>query len=94
MSGEQPEGIDFDKVHDTIKKIEDIISIQDLHIWAIDSKDSFLSCHVCIKKITKKDSDKLIKKINKVLEKKYDIHHSSIQIEKNDICNNNLGDND
>ena len=81
-----PEGLDFNKVYKSIQKVRGVKSIHNLHIWSINSKDSFLSCHVCMDARTKRDPDELIESINRILGEKYDIHHSVIQLEENNIC--------
>jgi len=79
-----PEGVDFDKVYDAIKKIKGVKSVHNLHMWSVDSNEAFLSCHVCIEKV--KDSDDIIKGINQMLLKDFNIGHTTIQLENNDIC--------
>jgi len=79
-----PEGIDFDKVEDKIKKIKNVKTVHDLHLWAIDSNEMRLSCHVCVEKV--KNSDDVINSINKMLLKEFNIEHTTIQLENTDIC--------
>ena len=79
-----PEGIDFDKVEAKIKKIKNVKTVHDLHLWAIDSNEIYLSCHVCVEKV--KNSDDIINSINKMLLKEFNIDHSTIQLENNNIC--------
>ena len=79
-----PEGIDFDKIEDEIKKIKNVKTVHDLHLWAIDSNEIFLSCHVCIEKV--KNSDDILNKINKMLLTDFNINHTTIQLENNNIC--------
>ena len=81
-----PENIDFEEVYQTILKISGVKSIHDIHIWSINSEESFLSCHICTEN-GKTDNDRIIQKINAVLEKEYRINHTTIQIEKNNLCN-------
>lgn len=79
-----PEGIEFDKVFETISKIKDVKSIHDLHIWSVNSNQNFLSCHICTGKI--KNPDILLKRINAVLKSSFNIEHTAIQFEQNNIC--------
>jgi len=79
-----PEGIDFNKVEDKIKKIKNVKTVHDLHLWAIDSNEIRLSCHVCVEKV--KNSDDIINSINKMLLKEFNIEHTTIQLENTDIC--------
>lgn len=81
-----PQGLEFDELFHTISKIKGVKSVHNLHVWAVNSSNNFLSCHVCADKESIKDSDKLIKRINEELQKKYSIDHTVIQIEKDDLC--------
>jgi len=79
-----PQGIDFDNVYNAIKNIKDVKTVHGLHIWSVDSNEVFLSCHVCIEKV--KNSYDIVKRINQVLLKDFNIGHTTIQLENNDIC--------
>ena len=81
-----PEGIEFNEVYDFIKGVKGVVSVHNLHIWAVNSNNSFLSCHVCINKSFENKTDDIIKEINNLLEEKYLIRHTTIQIEKDNIC--------
>jgi len=81
-----PEGIDFEKVYNTILQTEGVKSVHGIHIWSINSEEIFLSGHICIQD-TNIDTDSIIKKINGSLEKEYGIRHTTLQIEKTDLCN-------
>jgi len=83
-----PEGIDFDEVYNLIKKIKGVKSIHSLHIWSVNSKEAFLSCHVCVNRVDYKGKDKLIKQINEMLDSKFEIEHTTIQLE-DEACSNN-----
>ena len=85
-----PEGIDFDKVYNSISKTKGVKSVHNLHIWAIDSNEIFLSCHVSIDKQNYNGKDDLIRKINKSLRSKFKIEHTTIQLEDIPCTNNKL----
>jgi cobalt-zinc-cadmium efflux system protein len=80
-----PENIDFEEVYKTILKVSGVKSVHDIHIWSVNSEEIFLSCHICTQN-GKTNTDKTIQKINAILEKDYGITHTTIQIEKNNIC--------
>ncbi len=80
-----PKGMLFDDVYQNIKEVRGVQSIHNLHVWSINSEESFLSCHVCIDGNVKRTDD-LIKRITKLLREKYHVEHTAIQIEKDNIC--------
>ena len=80
-----PEGIEFDDVYKTILGVKGVRSVHSLHLWSINSKDAFMSCHICTED-KKADTDKIILMVNRIVEKKFDIRHTTIQIERNKLC--------
>lgn len=82
-----PENIDFEEVYKKLNSINNVRSVHGLHIWSIDSNEIFLSCHVCIDK-KNNNQNEIIKKINSMLKKEYEINHTSIQVENENICKN------
>jgi cobalt-zinc-cadmium efflux system protein len=83
-----PLEIDADEVNKSIQMITGVGSLHGLHIWSISSSEIFLSCHVCIdQSLDNIDTDQIIKKVNTMLEDKYGITHTTIQIENSVICN-------
>ena len=82
-----PKDIDFDEVLNTIASLKGIESVHDLHIWSIDSKEAFLSCHACVPQdSTSADINDLVGKINVILEERFNITHSAIQFEHGGMC--------
>lgn len=82
-----PSHIDTDAVHSAILSVSGIIGVHGLHIWSINSNEVFLSSHILVDPSkTKKESADIIRKVNLMLEKKFCIEHSAIQIEFESIC--------
>lgn len=81
-----PKGVDLEKVLAKIKSIKGVNDVHKLHIWGINSNENHLSCHIYLEKGFENKTDELLKRINKQLEKDYDIKHTSIQIEKENLC--------
>ncbi|MBN2039950.1 MAG: cation transporter [Spirochaetes bacterium] len=87
-----PAGIDSDEVYKNIERINGVQNIHGLHIWSINSSEIFLSCHILTDETEDgTDSDRIIKNVNSMLEKKYGISHTTIQIENKIICSNEEG---
>lgn len=100
-----PEHLNFDEIHNTLLKIKGVKSVHDIHIWAIDSNEVFLSCHVCLDKNIRKsksninnkknnnmndnnNADLILHNINHELKEKFNIDHTTIQTENNQMCKN------
>ncbi|MFH1590331.1 MAG: cation diffusion facilitator family transporter [archaeon] len=82
-----PAGIDIITVRNAIQEQKGVASVHDLHVWSIGSDDIVLSCHVCICKEV--DTDGLLKRMKKMLDKEFSISHTTVQVEKDDLCKGN-----
>jgi len=75
-----PEGLGIAKVQDAITAVPGVASVHDLHVWSITSGKASLTAHVVHQpRVT--DVQALLMQIREVVSSKFDIHHSTIQIE-------------
>ncbi|MDR3781817.1 MAG: cation transporter, partial [Candidatus Nitrosotalea sp.] len=74
-----PSNIDYEDVKNTILQVKGVTGIFDLHIWTITSGIDALSAHVVILDQTK--SQIILKEIESILENKFKIIRSTIQLE-------------
>jgi cobalt-zinc-cadmium efflux system protein len=82
-----PPRIDADEVYRDIAGLAHVGSVHGLHIWSISSSEVFLSCHICIAdEVIDVDTDEVIRNVNSMLEKKYGIQHTTLQVENVKIC--------
>lgn len=77
-----PKHIDIQGVKASISKIEGVNNVHDLHIWSINPSLVSLSVHV-VAEIA--DYEKILCAINEMLKEKFNIEHSTIQIEPKDF---------
>ncbi len=75
-----PDGLDVASVQSAIGEIADVEQVHDLHVWSISSGIISLSAHVRID--TDSDSDAVLDQVTFVLAERFDIHHTTIQIER------------
>lgn len=81
-----PKHINVHGVKESIGKIKGVINVHDLHIWSINSNSVALSVHVVV---TSNDYNTILCQINSLLKEKFNITHSTIQIEPDDFHDNN-----
>jgi cobalt-zinc-cadmium efflux system protein len=83
-----PSHLDADGVYRDISRIDRVGSIHGLHIWSVNSTEVFLSCHICVSvpEGETADTDEIIKNVNAMLEQKYGIRHTTLQVENTLIC--------
>ena len=75
-----PKGMDTEDVGNELKKnIPAIVGISDLHLWEITSGMYSFTAHIQVKG---GDNKQILSDINRILEEKYGITHTTIQIEE------------
>jgi len=74
-----PGHIDVDEVNRAMLEIEGILDVHDLHIWTISSGMVALSAHVTCRPGC--DRDSLLEKLSEMLESRFEISHTTIQVE-------------
>ncbi len=78
-----PSKFNLDKIRSEIAAVEGVIDVHEMHLWAISSNHYSLTAHVFIDETVQPFNVTLA--VNEVLKTKYDIIHSTIQIENAQI---------
>ena len=77
-----PVAVDIEQLEKDLNAIEGVKEIHDLHVWSLSMGKMSLSCHICCD-----NSQKTLKKAKKMIERKYNIDHITIQVEENNNSN-------
>jgi len=78
-----PVTINQNEVKKALESIEGVVDVHDLHIWTITSGLDSLSCHILIE--DHQDSQKILQDAIHMIEEKFKILHTTIQIETSQI---------
>jgi cobalt-zinc-cadmium efflux system protein len=83
-----PKQIQLDKVTETIKSVNGVVELHDIHIWTITSGIYALSSHILIQDQMLSHTSEIIATINQELAQKYNVTHTTFQLEceKCDNC--------
>ncbi|HYY39848.1 MAG TPA: cation diffusion facilitator family transporter [Nitrososphaera sp.] len=76
-----PRELDIREITVTLKQLEGVVDVHDLHIWTISSGMDALSGHIVVRDQMLSQSSKLLYEINKILAQRYNISHTTIQLE-------------
>ena len=79
-----PSGIEITRVSQAIESIEEIRAVHDLHVWCITTGIVAMSGHVVVKNEFLERSDEIINKVKCMLKERFQIDHTTIQIESED----------
>jgi cobalt-zinc-cadmium efflux system protein len=80
-----PRGMRLDSIADSIRKVEGVNDVHDLHVWSIGSESHALSCHIAIADIPPSASERILRDVKEVLHHNFRIVHTTIQFE-NVVC--------
>ena len=75
-----PQGIDLDEVDRAMRAVEGVESVHDLHVWALTSGKNSLTAHVV--HAERAEAGVLIGRLQRVLADRFDVHHTTLQVER------------
>jgi cobalt-zinc-cadmium efflux system protein len=76
-----PSELDMREITVTLKQLDGVVDVHDLHVWTISTGMDALSGHVVVRDQMLSESSKLLSEINAVLVERYNITHTTIQLE-------------
>jgi len=76
-----PSGIKLELVESSIRSIEGVNDVHDLHVWSIGSETHALSCHISIADIPPSVSERILRDVKDRLHHHFHIDHTTIQFE-------------
>jgi cobalt-zinc-cadmium efflux system protein len=76
-----PRGVALTELSRAIRSVEGVVDLHDLHVWSITSGMPALSGHVVVKDTFLADSDHLLNRVKRVLEERFGICHTTLQLE-------------
>jgi cobalt-zinc-cadmium efflux system protein len=76
-----PRELDIQEVTKSMKEVDGVVDVHDLHVWTISTGMVALSGHVVVRDQMLSQSGKLIEEMNRMLAAKYSIRHTTIQME-------------
>lgn len=79
-----PRGLKLKDVVGSMRAVEGVLDVHDLHIWSLGSSTHALSCHVLIGDVPLSASDAVLRRLNGVLAERFHIAHTTVQFEH--IC--------
>lgn len=81
-----PEGIDIEAVRRCLQDLPGVVSVHDLHVWALGTADTALTAHLVVEEAAPGD-DRLLDLAMAMLHDRFDILHASLQRETSAFAN-------
>ncbi len=76
-----PRGLSLSDIRATMREVEGVEDVHDLHVWSLGAQTHALSSHVTIADIPPSESARILDELNGVLLRSFHIHHTTIQFE-------------
>jgi cobalt-zinc-cadmium efflux system protein len=84
-----PKEIDFNKLKDSMCKIEGVLDVHELHVWAISSDKISLTSHLVIDPTY--DNEMVLNMIRQLLLSEFKISHTTLQHERTKCLDDEVG---
>lgn len=75
-----PRHLNISSILSDLGKVGGVLSVHDLHVWSITSGMPAMSCHIVIR--SDQDSSTVLASLSRLMKDKYQIEHTTIQIER------------
>jgi cobalt-zinc-cadmium efflux system protein len=76
-----PRGLTLKDVVGSMREVDGVLDVHDLHIWSLGSSTHALSCHVLIEDVPPSASDAVLRRLNGMLAERFHIAHTTVQFE-------------
>jgi cobalt-zinc-cadmium efflux system protein len=86
-----PRSLSLDTIRTGMEQVEGVLNVHDLHVWSLGSNSHALACHVTNDDIPPSESNCILLKINSLARHNFHIHHTTIQFEHANCCEDLVG---
>jgi cobalt-zinc-cadmium efflux system protein len=76
-----PRGMELSAVMEAMKNVPGVLDVHHVHVWSVGSSVHALSCHALIDDMPHSESEGILRGIESVLERKFNISHTTVQFE-------------
>jgi len=76
-----PEGIDLEAIKNIVEKIPGVINIHHIHLWKLNDNDTHFEAHIEVADMAVSKTIEIQKQIEHNLHDKYEINHTTLQLE-------------
>ena len=76
-----PKGLDAKRIATSIKDIDGVLDVHDIHIWTLGAQAHALSAHVLIEDMPPSESGVILQRVNQMLCDRFKLHHTTVQFE-------------
>ena len=85
-----PKGLDMADVEQSIRGVEGVLDIHDLHVWTLASGIVACSCHIQVSEQSIRSGQQVLAKVVDMLRHRFSISHTTVQIEVEGCAPNDM----
>ena len=86
-----PKEIDISAIKHEIELYEEITNVHHIHTWQLSDRNIYFECHIDLREDLKvSEADQIRREIEQLLKEKFNIHHTTLQIEYNACADKHL----
>ncbi len=85
-----PEGINLNQLKTDIESIKHVKRLHHVHLWMLSDRQLLFEGHICIDDMLMSETKEIRKQIERLVQTKYGISHTTIQLEYNEHKNMDL----
>jgi len=74
-----PGHIDLDQLREDLLAVDGTEEVHDLHVWCLTTREVALSAHCVVTNAV--DHDQVLSDMSQLLQRKFNIHHMTVQLE-------------
>jgi cobalt-zinc-cadmium efflux system protein len=76
-----PAAVKVESVARAMLTVPGVTEVHDIHIWSLAAHLHALSCHVRVKEMSTRESEKILEQLNRLLAEQFSLNHTTIQVE-------------
>ena len=85
-----PQQVDVTRMIHTLKKMQGVKGVHDVHVWSISPEIHAMSCHVLIDDLPTSHAADIRREVEEVLRQRFHIEHSVLQMECQECSDNDI----
>jgi cobalt-zinc-cadmium efflux system protein len=79
-----PSHVNLASMREALCQVPGVESVHDLHVWTLTSGVHAMTCHAVVNGDASRN--RIIQEMNRVTREQFDVQHTTIQIEEEDLC--------
>ena len=76
-----PKGLGTKRIAASIRAVDGVFDVHDIHVWTLGAQAHALSAHVLIEDMPPSESGVILKRVNQMLCDRFKLHHTTLQFE-------------